>query len=72
MVFRQENGQRNLKSNVLAKAMEFAYLGIHAKQTSNRRQIAINWCFPPPTWFKLNSDGSSLGNLGKAGGGGLI
>ena len=72
MVFRQESGQQNLMLDVLAKALEFAYIGIMAKQTSNRRQIAISWCFPPPTWFKLNSDGFSLGNPGKAGGGGLI
>ena len=58
--------------DVLVKASEFAYIGINAKQTSNRRQIAVSWCFPPPSWFKLNSDGSSLGNSGKAGGGGLI
>ena len=58
--------------DVLTKASEFAYIGINAKQTSNRRQIVVSWCFPPPSWFKLNSDGSSLGNSGKAGGGGLI
>ena len=72
VVFRQESGQQNLMLDVLAKALEFACIGIMAKQTSNRRQIAISWCFPPPTWFKLNSDGYSLGNPGKAGGGGLI
>lgn len=27
---------------------------------------------PPQGWFKLNTDGASLGNQGKAGGGGLI
>ena len=71
-MFRQESGQQNLMLDVLAKALEFAYIGINAKQTSNQRQIAVSWCFPPSTWFKLNSDGSSLGNPGKAGGGGLI
>ena len=30
VVFQHECGQRNLKSNVLAKAMEFAYIGINA------------------------------------------
>ena len=72
MVFRHENGQRNLKFDVLVEATEFAYIGLNANQTSTRRQIAISWQFPPLTWFKLNSDGSSLGNPGKAGGGGLI
>ena len=58
--------------NVLAKASKFAYIGINAKQTSNQRQIAVSWCFPPSSWFKFNLDGSSLGNSGKASGGGLI
>ncbi|KAK7823309.1 putative ribonuclease h protein [Quercus suber] len=48
VVLRHENGQRNLKSDVLAKAMEFAYIG-RANRTSTRRQIAISWRFPPLT-----------------------
>ena len=32
----------------------------------------IKWVVPPLGWFKLNTDGSSLGNPGLAGGGGVI
>ena len=32
----------------------------------------IKWVSPPLGWFKLNTDGSSLGNPGLAGGGGII
>ena len=32
----------------------------------------MRWCYPPLNWHKLNSDVSSLGNSGLAGGGGLI
>uniref|UniRef100_A0A2N9H9G6 RNase H type-1 domain-containing protein n=1 Tax=Fagus sylvatica TaxID=28930 RepID=A0A2N9H9G6_FAGSY len=32
----------------------------------------IKWASPSLGWFKLNTDGSSLGNLGLAGGGGVI
>ncbi|XP_042958232.1 uncharacterized protein LOC122293851 [Carya illinoinensis] len=32
----------------------------------------IRWKRPPQDWMKLNSDGSSLGNLGPAGAGGVI
>ena len=32
----------------------------------------INWEKPDLNWFKLNIDGSSIGNPGKAGGGGII
>lgn len=52
--------------------MEFTYVGLNANQISTRRRIAIRQLFPPPTWSKLNSDGFSIGNLGKAGGEGLI
>ena len=34
--------------------------------------MQVKWSKPPEGWFKLNSDGASCGNLGKAGGGGLI
>ncbi|KAK9983940.1 hypothetical protein SO802_033465 [Lithocarpus litseifolius] len=34
--------------------------------------IQVQWYPPPDDWFKLNSDGSSLGNPGRAGGGGII
>ena len=32
----------------------------------------IKWVSPPLGWFKLNTDGSSLGNPGLEGGGGVI
>ena len=32
----------------------------------------MRWNRPPVGWFKLNSNGASFGNLGKASGGGLI
>ena len=34
--------------------------------------VQVRWIRPPIDWFKLNSDGASIGNPGKAGGGGLI
>lgn len=34
--------------------------------------MPVRWNKPPLGWFKLNSDGASLGNPGKAGRGGLI
>ena len=39
-----------------------------------KRQITIQvrWNRPPVGWFKLNADGASFGNPGKASGGGLI
>ena len=31
--------------------------------------MKVGWLRPPVSWYKLNSDGSSLGNPGLAGGG---
>lgn len=56
----------------MAKAIEFIYLGINGKQIRTKSRIQICWHHPPLNWFKLNTDGSSLGNPGLAGGGGLI
>ena len=35
-------------------------------------KIQVQWLPRPVNWVKLNSDGSSMGNPGLAGGGGLI
>jgi len=37
-----------------------------------RQEILICWDAPPADWMVLNTDGTSKGNRGKAGGGGLI
>ncbi|KAL0008006.1 hypothetical protein SO802_009508 [Lithocarpus litseifolius] len=37
-----------------------------------REARSVRWLRPSPGWVRLNTDGSSLGNPGKAGGGGLI
>ena len=55
-IFQNTRNQRCLKAEVLSRAIEYAYIGINSKQARS----------------KLNFDGSSLGNLGLAGGGGLI
>lgn len=34
--------------------------------------IPVRWNKPPSSWFKLNTNEASMGNLGKVGGGGLI
>ena len=46
-----------------------------ALKTSNPKQKIIDnviWKAPQPLWHKLNTDGSALGCLGLAGGGGLL
>ena len=34
--------------------------------------IQVRWEKPPSNWFKLNTDGASCGNPGRAGGGGGV
>ena len=43
-----------------------------AKEPVVRIVRAIRWSKPVAGWLKFNTDGSSLGNLGLARGGGLI
>lgn len=41
-------------------------------QPRKKKVLAIYWEMPPPPFVKLNIDGSSLGNPGLLGGGGVI
>nr|POF24256.1 putative ribonuclease h protein [Quercus suber] len=49
-----------------------AFIVLNGNSSTPRTTIQVRWLRPPISWFKLNSDRSSLGNLGIAGGGGLI
>ena len=42
------------------------------KKLASKVAISVRWTKPSSGWHKLNTDGASLGNPGKAGGGGLI
>lgn len=72
MVFREKTPQTNLKAEIITKATEFAFLGLDGKTHTHQVTIQVKWFAPPVNWYKVNSDDSSLGNLGLAGGGGLI
>ncbi|GJS86227.1 LURP1-like domain-containing protein [Tanacetum coccineum] len=37
-----------------------------------RKEVFIGWITPPDGWVMLNTDGASRGNLGDAGGGGIL
>nr|POE87207.1 putative ribonuclease h protein [Quercus suber] len=64
--------QKDSKAEAVAKAAEFLHLGINGKQISAKTKIQVCWHQPPLSWFKLNTDGSSLGDPDLAGRGGLI
>ena len=48
--------------------------GINSQRKKDRklRRQDARWTFPPKDWHKANFDGSSKGNLGLAGCGGII
>ena len=50
------------------------FFAIRSKDRCNKlkKVIRVAWEKPPLGWLKLNTNGSTLGNPGKAGGGGLI
>ncbi|KAK7828264.1 putative ribonuclease h protein [Quercus suber] len=58
----------NLKVEVLAKATEYVFVGANVHSAPTKSTIQVKWLQLPVNWFKVNSDGSSLGNLGRAGG----
>ena len=72
MVFRDKGPRQNLRTETFAMASEIAYLGLNEKKATTQHTIQVKWLWPPINWFKVNSDGSSLGNPGIVGGGGLI
>ena len=57
MVFRDTSSQRSLKSKTIARASEFAFLGVNGKVRCPVVSVQVQW-------HKLNTDGSSLGNPG--------
>ena len=72
VMFRNNPNHKPLMTETIAKASEFAFLVAHMKVRRSSTTIQVQWYAPLDNWFKLNSNGSSMGNLGRAGGGGLI
>ena len=58
--------------NAISYASEFFYLIGNCSKEKTRISTSIKWVSPPLGWFKLNTNGSSLRNLGIAGGGRVI
>jgi len=56
----------------IKESVEFFTIRTKERCNKMKKVIRVAWEKPPLGWMKLNSDGSALGNLGKAGGGVLI
>uniref|UniRef100_A0A2N9FM91 RNase H type-1 domain-containing protein n=1 Tax=Fagus sylvatica TaxID=28930 RepID=A0A2N9FM91_FAGSY len=59
-------------AQTLGFASEFFCLTGGAAIIKSFTMVPVKWHAPPLGWAKLNTDGSSLGNPGLAGGGGVI
>nr|POF06016.1 putative ribonuclease h protein [Quercus suber] len=56
----------------ISQAMKFYYCVRKINKQRRLASIQVRWDKPPSNWFKLNTNGASCGNSGRAGGGGLI
>ena len=61
-----------LHDSCLKQAIEYVYCVGKSFRTIHVRYSHVKWNRPMEGWCKLNSNGASFGNPGRAGGGGLI
>ena len=61
-----------LEKFITNQALEFFFCAGLSKAVWNQVLNMVKWDRPRIGWMKLNTDGSSLGNPGSAGGGGVI
>jgi len=71
-VFRIGRVDPSLYKKCIQGSAEFFSIGMKTKIPLSKTYIPVSWQKPPVGWAKLNTDGSALGNLGKASGGGMI
>ena len=72
MVFKRQPHNPKLAKDNMDYATEFFHCAISTKHIQPRVTIQVHWDKPEQGWMKLNTDGSSLGNPGLAGGGGVV
>lgn len=71
-LFRSGVVDRMIHTKCIRDSAEFFSIGAKIRCNRMKKMIQVAWEKPPTGWIKLNSDGSALGNPGKAGGGVLI
>lgn len=72
VIFQNQSTRPNIHLKIIQRAQEFIHYGL--KPSVETRQVLkpIRWERPNKGWVKLNTDGSSSGNLGPAGCGGIL
>ena len=68
----QSHSQHSLLHSSVQAATKFHFLAGFVHQTPNLIPQIIRWHIPPSPFLKLNIDGSTLGNPGLAGVGGVL
>lgn len=72
LVFQNRSSNPNLATQIISQASDFHWCAADWKKANSFTMKNIRWERPRGGWRKLNTDGSSLGNPGLAGGGGVI
>lgn len=71
-VFNGKNQNPDLHKEIMHQAVEFYYCVQSPRNPNHKIMRAIHWERPIAGWKKLNTDGSCLGGVDRAGCGGLV
>ena len=72
VIFHNRDPNPNLATHIISQVSDFYWCAAEWKKANIFTMKNIRWERPSSGWRKLNMDGSSLGNPGIAGGGGVI
>lgn len=72
VVFQNQFPIQFIHKEIMQRASEFVYCAQTISACRPRVERRIRWEKPSREWYKLNTDGSSLGNPGAVRGGGVI
>ena len=72
VVFKNTPPSLSIHKEVIQRAAKFTLCAKNLSSNKPRVERFIRWERPIRSWFKLNTDGASLGNPGAAGGGGIL
>ena len=71
-VFNKKNPNPNLPMEIYNQTLEFMHCVTSPQNPVRKTSKRIHWEKPPSGWKKLNTDGSSIGCMERAGCGGVI